>query len=72
MPNSNPPIWHPWSGEERGEKLILKSTQVEQSTIPVGNPSPLAVGEGDMKSRCINVDPKLGEKIPVGNKNDFH
>ena len=31
------------SGEERVEKLISKSTQVEPSAIPVGNPCPLAV-----------------------------
>ena len=40
------------------EKLISKSTQVESSAIPVGNRCSLAVGGGDMKSRCINVDPK--------------
>jgi len=41
------------------------------SEIPAGKPRPMALGGGDVGSRCVNVDFKLGEINPGGYKMRF-
>lgn len=41
------------------------------SEIPAGKPCRMALGGGDVGSRCVNVDFKLGEINPGGYKMRF-
>ena len=52
-------------------KPIAEHAQVVPSAILAGNPCPRAVVGGDVGPQCHNVDAKLGETIPVGNKKRF-
>ena len=49
----------------------LEPAQVVLCGNPVGKPGQIALGGGDVSSRCINAELNLGETIPVGNKRIF-
>ena len=36
--------------------------------FPVGKPDTMVVGGRDRREQCINVDTKLGERIPAENR----
>ena len=58
----------------REDRVVKQNPEVEQmvlSEIPAGKPCPTALGGGDVGSRCINVDFKLGEINLGGNKKRF-
>lgn len=58
-------------GEERVVEQNLEPTQVVLCGNLVGKPSQIALGGGDVSSRCINAELNLGDTILVGNKRIF-